>query len=75
MTEIMPWAKAVSSKAHDFDDAGNETTIDFRRMLKLVLDAGYHGHVNVEYEGDKLSEEEGIRATIRLLEHVQEERA
>jgi sugar phosphate isomerase/epimerase len=73
MKEIMPWARAVSSKAHDFDAQGRETTIDFKRMMKIVLGAGYHGHVNVEYEGDTLSEEEGIRATIHLLERVREE--
>ena len=26
--ELMPYARAVSAKSHDFDDAGNETTTD-----------------------------------------------
>lgn len=71
--ELMPFAKAVSAKSHDFDDAGNEVHTDYRRMMKIVLDAGYHGHVGIEYEGSKLSEPEGIRATKKLLERVRGE--
>ncbi|MGD8451635.1 MAG: sugar phosphate isomerase/epimerase family protein [Phycisphaerae bacterium] len=73
VAEMMPFAKAVSAKSHDFDERGNEIHTDYRRMLKIVLEAGYHGHIGVEYEGDKLSEPEGIRATKRLLERMREE--
>jgi L-ribulose-5-phosphate 3-epimerase len=73
--ELMPFAKAVSAKSHDFDDQGNETHTDFRKMMKIVLDAGYRGFVGIEYEGSKLSEPEGIRATKRLLEKVRGELA
>lgn len=68
--EMMPFAKAVSAKSHDFDADGNETHTDYRRMLRIVLAAGYHGHVGIEYEGDKLPEPDGIRATKRLLERI-----
>jgi L-ribulose-5-phosphate 3-epimerase len=71
--EMMPLAKAVSAKSHDFDEGGNETSTDFRRMVKIVLDAGYHGYIGIEYEGSRLSEPEGIRATKRLLERVRAE--
>jgi L-ribulose-5-phosphate 3-epimerase len=70
VTELMPFAKGVSAKSHDFDEKGNETKTDFRRMMKIVLDAGYHKHVGIEYEGSRLSEPEGIKATKRLLERV-----
>ncbi len=73
--EMMPFAKAVSAKSHDFDEHGNETKTDFRRMMRLVLAAGYRGHVGIEYEGERLGEVEGIRATQRLLETVREELA
>jgi sugar phosphate isomerase/epimerase len=73
VAEMMPFAKAVSAKSHDFDAAGNETHTDYRRMMKIVLEAGYHGHLGIEYEGDKLSEPDGIRATKRLLERVRDE--
>jgi sugar phosphate isomerase/epimerase len=71
--EMMPFAKAVSAKSHDFDDKGNEIHTDFKRMMKIVLDAGYKGYVGIEYEGSKIGEPEGIRATKKLLERVREE--
>jgi sugar phosphate isomerase/epimerase len=70
VAELMPFAKAVSAKSYDFDARGNETTIDYERMLGIVLDSGYRGHVGIEYEGDRLSEPDGIRATKALLERV-----
>jgi len=73
--ELLPFAKGVSAKSHDFDAAGNETKTDYMRMLKLVLAAGYHGHIGVEYEGKALSESEGIQATKALLERVRDELA
>jgi sugar phosphate isomerase/epimerase len=73
--ELMPFAKAVSAKSHDFDENGNETQTDYLRMLKIVLTAGYHGYVGIEYEGSRLSEPEGIRATKTLLERVRKQLA
>jgi L-ribulose-5-phosphate 3-epimerase len=73
VSEMMPFAKAVSAKSHDFDARGNETHTDFRRMMKIVLDAGYRGYVGVEYEGETTPEPEGIRKTKALLEEVREE--
>jgi sugar phosphate isomerase/epimerase len=68
--ELMPYAKAVSAKSFDFDEEGNEITTDYLRMMKIVVVAGYRGHVGIEYEGKRLSEEEGIRATKSLLLRV-----
>ncbi len=70
--ELMPFAKGVSAKSYDFNEHGEETTIDFLRMMKIVVDSGYRGHVGIEYEGDRLSEPDGIRATRTLLERVRE---
>ena len=36
----------------------------------VVLNAGYRGWVGIEYEGGRLSEPEGIKATKRLLESL-----
>lgn len=71
--ELMPFAKAVSAKSNEFDHESNETNTDYRRMMKIVLDAGYRGYVGIEYEGQTLSEIEGIRATQSLLERVRDE--
>jgi L-ribulose-5-phosphate 3-epimerase len=68
---MMKYAKAVSAKCHDFGEDGNETKIDYARMMKIVLDAGYHGYVGVEYEGDRLSELEGSKACVKLLKRFQ----
>ena len=70
---MMPLAKAVSGKSYDFNEAGDEITIDFYRLMKIVLDAGYHGYVDVEYEGGKLSEDDGIIATKKLLEKIRDQ--
>ena len=71
--EMMPFAKGVSAKASGFDEQGNCLETDYRRMMKIVLAAGYHGYVGIEYSGGKLSEMEGIRATKKLLEKVHDE--
>ena len=75
VTELMPFAKAVSAKSHDFNEAGDEIHTDYRKMMKIVLDHGYHGHVGIEYEGGKIGEAEGILATKKLLEKVRTELA
>lgn len=72
VTDMMPYARGVSAKSHDFDPVtGNETHTDYDRMMRIVLAAGYHGRLGIEYEGEKLSEPEGIRATHRLLLRIQ----
>ncbi len=68
--ELMPYAKAVSAKSHDFDSNGNETQTDFFRMMDIVIDAGYGGYVGIEYEGSGMDEMSGIKATKDLLERV-----
>jgi len=65
--EMMPKAFAVSAKSNDFDENGDEKTIDYIKMMKIVKSFGYNGYVGVEYEGNRLSEEEGIKATRDLL--------
>jgi L-ribulose-5-phosphate 3-epimerase len=70
IARMMPHAKGVSAKSYDFDTSGKETKLDYARIMKIVSDAGYHGFVGVEYEGSRLSEPEGIRATKKLLESL-----
>ncbi|MEM9281875.1 MAG: sugar phosphate isomerase/epimerase family protein, partial [Verrucomicrobiota bacterium] len=68
--ELMPYAKGVSTKAHDFDENGNEIHTDFTRMMEIVSTAGYTGYLGIEYEGHELGEVEGIKATKALLERT-----
>lgn len=65
---MMPFARAVSAKSHDFAENGEETATSFERMLRLVAAARYEGWIGVEYEGKVLSEVDGVRATSALLE-------
>lgn len=67
---MMPYAEGVSAKSYAFDEEGYETTIDYPRMMQIVVDAGYDGYVGIEYEGDQLSEVEGIKATKKLLDRI-----
>jgi sugar phosphate isomerase/epimerase len=60
-------AMAVSAKSYNFDSNGQETTIDFSKMMQMVKDSGYKGYIGVEYEGDILSEQDGTLATRKLL--------
>jgi sugar phosphate isomerase/epimerase len=69
--ELMPFAKGVSAKSHDFNEAGDEIHTDYNRMMNIVCTKhGYRGYVGIEYEGSKLPEPEGILATKKLLERV-----
>lgn len=67
MREMLPFAGGVSAKSNDFDAQGEETATDYARMLAAVRGAGYRGWIGAEYEGDRLGEVEGTRATRDLL--------
>jgi len=68
--KMMPYAGAVSAKCYDFDLDGNETTIDFARMMKIVRAAGYSGYVGIEYAGTRMPEREAVLAAKGLLERL-----
>ncbi|MCV6606260.1 MAG: sugar phosphate isomerase/epimerase, partial [Porticoccaceae bacterium] len=68
--QMMPYARAVSAKTLDFDADGQHLTFDFQRLMKTVMAAGYDGYVGIEYEGEQLSEDAGIKATLALLKAI-----
>ena len=68
MTELMPYAKAVSAKSYDFDSNGEESTIDFKRIIEITKEFNYDGYYGIEYEGLNLGENEGISKTKKLIE-------
>ena len=69
--EMMPYAKAVSAKSYDFDRVGNCIETDYDRMVTIVRKAGYNRWLGIEYEGEKMSEPQGILATKLLLQRLQ----
>lgn len=73
VNDLMPFAKGISAKSHEFNAEGQEVHTDFRRMMEIVLSYGYRGYVDIEYEGSKHSEAEGIQLTKKLLETVREQ--
>lgn len=70
VADMMPFAKAVSAKTYDFTAEGEETTLDYHRLMKTVTEAGFHSWVGIEYEGERLDEREGIAKTKALLERI-----
>ncbi len=68
--ELLPFAKGVSAKTYDFDEKGEETSMEYVKLMQLVKNAGYTGHVGIEYEGSRLDPMAGIRATKALLERA-----
>jgi sugar phosphate isomerase/epimerase len=67
VAELMPFAKGVSAKSYAFDDEGNETTVDYFKMMQIVKDSGFEGYIGTEFEGDAEDPTEGIAATRALI--------
>jgi sugar phosphate isomerase/epimerase len=65
--QSMPYAKGVSAKTHHFDADGEESTVDFRRLMQIVKDAGFTGYIDIEYEGKDIDPDTGIKLTRDLL--------
>ena len=70
VNDLMPFAKALSAKSYDFLDNGDEKYIDYYKMMNIVNNHPYEGYIGIEYEGNRLSEDEGILATKKLLEKI-----
>ena len=66
----MPYAKAVSAKSREFDEAGNEVNTDYFKMLQIVAASGYNGYIGVEWEGGEPGTTEGIMLTKALIERA-----
>ncbi|TDF39192.1 sugar phosphate isomerase/epimerase [Alteromonadaceae bacterium M269] len=71
--ELMPYARAVSAKSIDFNAKGEHSTFDYDRMMRIVIESGYRGFVGIEYEGEHLSEQQGIEYTLAQLQHIREQ--
>jgi len=67
LKDFLPYAKGVSAKSYAFDELGNETSIDFEKMMSIVKNSDFDGYIGIEYEGEQLSEPDGIKATKSLL--------
>ncbi len=70
--EMMPLAKGVSVKPRVWDFTGRSSDIDLPKMMKIVVDAGYHGHCGIEY-GPEGKELEGVVELRKQLEAVRDQ--
>ena len=70
VAELLPHARAVSAKSYNFNEKGEDRKIDYYKMLKIVKDSAYNGHIGIEYEGTEKGEHEGILMTRALMEKV-----
>jgi len=67
VAELLPYAKAVSAKSYNFNAQGEDTKIDYYKMMKIVKESDYKGYIGIEYEGMEKSEHEGILITKKLM--------
>ena len=67
VAELLPYAKAVSAKSYNFNEQGEDTKIDYYKMMKIVKESDYNGYIGIEYEGMEKSEHEGILITKELM--------
>lgn len=72
VSELLPYAKAVSAKSYNFNEKGEDTKIDYYKMIRIVKESEYEGCIGIEYEGVERSEHEGILLTKKLLEKAWE---
>lgn len=70
MKELLPYAKGMSAKSMRFDSKGNCVETDYKRMLTIIREGGYTGHIGVEYEGSDVEEAEGVRLTKALIDRM-----
>ena len=68
--ELLPFAKGISAKTYDFDAEGNETSIDYGRILRMVKETRFTGYIGIEYEGHSLTANDGIAKTKSMLERI-----
>ncbi len=69
--ELMPYATGVSVKPTVYDDDGNTSPLDYERMMRIVLAAGYNGYCGIEH-GPAGREVEGILEVKAALEAARE---
>ena len=71
--KMMPFALAVSAKSSGFKNETWKPATNFARMMRIVRDGGYTGHVGIESGGATIDDEFfAVRATREALIAVQE---
>ena len=58
--------KIVHAKTYDFDNQGEETQLDFNKIISELKKIGFNGFYSIEFEGE-LDPRTGVRNTLALL--------
>lgn len=64
--KLAPYAYHTHAKAHSFDANGEETSVEYGRVLKMLKDANYRGALSIEFEGPE-DQIEGVKKTRDLI--------
>jgi sugar phosphate isomerase/epimerase len=65
-----PYARATHIKTFEFDEAGNEPSVDLPRAINLLCDAGYDGVWGIESTPRDGDEYGGVRKAAALIARV-----
>lgn len=63
---LMPFATWVSAKCYAFDSKGYEISMNYPRIIDIILASGYRGYISVEYEGAG-TPLDGVRQSVAML--------
>jgi sugar phosphate isomerase/epimerase len=67
--ELCPkYARSVHIKTFEFDDAGNDPTVDIPRVIKLLIETGYNGVWGIESVPRNGDEYGAVKQTMALIE-------
>ncbi len=66
LRQIAPFMSIGHIKSYEFDEEGEETTMDIRRCIDIFRKAGFDGFLSIEFEG-KGNEYEGIENSLELI--------
>jgi len=75
--KLLPYAKGISAKSHEFNSRGEEKSTDYSKMMDIISSSSYKGFITIEYEGavmnmfgskgNYLNPHEGVKATKKLI--------
>ncbi|MCV9389048.1 sugar phosphate isomerase/epimerase family protein [Reichenbachiella ulvae] len=66
--DLLPYSYGISAKTFEFDENGEAIQTDYKKMFDIINASDFDGWVGVEFEGDGVSEYEGIKKTKALIE-------
>lgn len=69
---LVPYTRAVHIKSWEFDETGNDPTVDLPKVIRMLADAGYQGCWGIESVSRDGDEYGGARKSIALVRRILE---